>query len=364
MTENKLIYIASPYAGEIEKNVAFAKSACRFAINQGYIPVAPHLLYPQMLNDSDPAEREIGLRLGHGVLEHCGELWCCGNRISHGMEQEISAAEKLGIPIRNFTHEQIMDEPAPVYTIWAEARRDGPLSGQAGFLCERRKRLYFPTEEAAAQKLRDLRNLCMNKEPAVSYRCVEYPGKHASLRNMQLETIREFDLAPDFDPQKFETRSQGYGNTGGNCMVGTVQFYLPDLDKPVWVNCNDEGVTITSADYVWNEDDSGSWERFEDVHLYEAQFEQELPNDAGPWLPMIKEALAYTIKQETAYWGHAFELPVVWLPDVCRQTAEPEYLAWLREQGGKAAIGVDGRILVESAYFQDNPSPLGMMTQQ
>ena len=35
MMENKLIYIASPYAGEVEKNVAFAKAACRYAMEQG-----------------------------------------------------------------------------------------------------------------------------------------------------------------------------------------------------------------------------------------------------------------------------------------------------------------------------------------
>ena len=40
---------------------------------------------------------------------------------------------------------------------------------------------------------------------------------------------------------------------------------IRDRDKTIWINCNDEGVTITSADYVWNEDDSGSWERYEDV---------------------------------------------------------------------------------------------------
>ena len=135
MTENKLIYIASPYAGEIEKNVAFAKSACRFAIDQGYIPIAVHLLYPQMLDDSEPAEREIGLRLGHGVLERCDELWMCGNRTSQGMAAELEIARSLNIAVRYFSYEQIMDEPAPVYTIWAEAQQDGPLSGQAGFLC-------------------------------------------------------------------------------------------------------------------------------------------------------------------------------------------------------------------------------------
>ena len=35
MSREKLIYIASPFAGEIEANIAFAKKACRYAIRQG-----------------------------------------------------------------------------------------------------------------------------------------------------------------------------------------------------------------------------------------------------------------------------------------------------------------------------------------
>ena len=65
MSREKLIYIASPYAGDIEANTAFAKKACRYAIHQGHTPIAVHLLYPQMLDVAEPTEREIGLRLGH-----------------------------------------------------------------------------------------------------------------------------------------------------------------------------------------------------------------------------------------------------------------------------------------------------------
>ena len=50
MSREKLIYIASPFAGEIEANIAFAKKACRYAIRQGHTPIAVHLLYPQTVS--------------------------------------------------------------------------------------------------------------------------------------------------------------------------------------------------------------------------------------------------------------------------------------------------------------------------
>ena len=52
-----IVYICSPYAGEIEKNVKAAQGYSRFAVEKGYIPIAPHLLFPQFLNDANPKER-------------------------------------------------------------------------------------------------------------------------------------------------------------------------------------------------------------------------------------------------------------------------------------------------------------------
>lgn len=103
----KLIYIASPYAGEVERNVEFAKDACRYCIAQGHTPVAVHLLYTQIFDDNDPAEREKGLRLGRQMLGHCDELWVCGDRISTGIAAEIDEAEALHLPIREISSDRI-----------------------------------------------------------------------------------------------------------------------------------------------------------------------------------------------------------------------------------------------------------------
>ena len=113
MSREKLIYIASPFAWDTEANIAFAKKACRYAIHQGHTPIAVHLLYPQMLDDNNPEERETGLQLGHRILEVCDELWCCGSRISSGMAREITEAQRLGIPIRQIGEQEIYQEALP-----------------------------------------------------------------------------------------------------------------------------------------------------------------------------------------------------------------------------------------------------------
>lgn len=115
MKQSRLIYIASPYAGDVETNTAFAKAGCQYAIRQGCTPIAVHLLYPQILDDTVPAERELGMQLGLRVLKACDELWLCGERISAGMQEERDAALCLGIPVRHISEKEIAVElPPPV----------------------------------------------------------------------------------------------------------------------------------------------------------------------------------------------------------------------------------------------------------
>lgn len=102
----KLIYVASPYAGDIERNTEFAKKACRHVMSEGHAFFAPHLLYPQLLNDAEPAERQAGLDMGLAMLLRCDELWCYGDRFSYGMCLEIEEAGRLGIPVRRVMEQE------------------------------------------------------------------------------------------------------------------------------------------------------------------------------------------------------------------------------------------------------------------
>lgn len=96
----KLIYVASPYAGDVKGNVRFAEEACRYVMDQGCAFFAPHLLYPTILDDSVPSERALGMAMGTTVLSKCDELWAFGERVSPGMQSEIAEAQRLGIPVR------------------------------------------------------------------------------------------------------------------------------------------------------------------------------------------------------------------------------------------------------------------------
>ena len=173
MRENKLVYIASPYAGDIQKNVEFAKAACRYAMEQNCTPVAVHLLYPQFLDDHDSIQREAGLRMGHRVLETCDELWLCGSRISTGMAMELQEAQKLGIPVREISAEQIQGgfTLEKKYGVWA-MRSAGSVCGDAQSWCKRDgKPMEFDTMERAESYAKQLNEACYS--PNVHYAAKE-----------------------------------------------------------------------------------------------------------------------------------------------------------------------------------------------
>lgn len=98
-----IVYICSPYAGDVERNTAAARRYSRFAVEAGYIPIAPHLLFPQFLDDNKPKERGLGLFFGNAILSKCAEMWVFGDWISEGMEAEIKRATWKGHRIRYFS---------------------------------------------------------------------------------------------------------------------------------------------------------------------------------------------------------------------------------------------------------------------
>lgn len=97
-----LVYICSPYAGDIENNVKAAQGYSRFAVRKGYIPIAPHLLFPQFMNDADPKERKLALLFGNFLMSKCSEIWVFGEHISTGMEAEIKQARQKKYRLRFF----------------------------------------------------------------------------------------------------------------------------------------------------------------------------------------------------------------------------------------------------------------------
>ena len=100
------VYIISRYRADTQKQLEFNKEVvkhfCRAIIDEGNVPVAPHIYYTQFLDDNYPIERETGLSLGLWELRNSHEflLVVIDGIISEGMQNEIKEVSRLGLPGR------------------------------------------------------------------------------------------------------------------------------------------------------------------------------------------------------------------------------------------------------------------------
>ena len=95
--ENKLVYVCSPYRGETERNIGYAQELTRLVLDNGFVPVTPHLYLTQVVCDEVPQERELGMAAGRELLKQCSYI-LIGSRygVSDGMLSEIELAIQTG----------------------------------------------------------------------------------------------------------------------------------------------------------------------------------------------------------------------------------------------------------------------------
>lgn len=98
----KLVILESPYAGDVEANVEYARRCVRDCLRRGEAPIASHLLYtqPGILRDEEPEERELGIRAGLAWLRAAQASVVYTDRgVSLGMQAGIAAARVAGVSV-------------------------------------------------------------------------------------------------------------------------------------------------------------------------------------------------------------------------------------------------------------------------
>lgn len=101
----KLVILETPYAGDVERNVAYARLCLRDCLARGESPIASHLLFtqPGVLEDQNPDERAVGIAAGHAwyrAASLCAAYVDFG--ISDGMRRgfEVATAKRVPIELR------------------------------------------------------------------------------------------------------------------------------------------------------------------------------------------------------------------------------------------------------------------------
>lgn len=102
------VIIESPFAGDIERNIAFARACVRDSVLRREAPIASHLLFtqPGILDDHVPEQRQLGIDAGLAWrhVAHATVVYT-NFGVSKGMSYGIAAAEAAGITVEYRTLE-------------------------------------------------------------------------------------------------------------------------------------------------------------------------------------------------------------------------------------------------------------------
>lgn len=120
-----LVIIESPYAGDIERNIRYARACVKDSLMRGEAPIASHLLYtqPDILKDDIADERQLGIKAGLAWRQAAQiSAVYTDYGITEGMRMGIEAAETAGITIdyrtlktRDHSKEQIIPDKTRLY---------------------------------------------------------------------------------------------------------------------------------------------------------------------------------------------------------------------------------------------------------
>ncbi len=98
----RLVYLESPLAGDVERNIAYARACMRDALARGEAPFASHLLFPQpdILDDDVPSQRRLGMEAGFAwAIAADATVVYTDLGVSRGMQEGINRAESIGRPV-------------------------------------------------------------------------------------------------------------------------------------------------------------------------------------------------------------------------------------------------------------------------
>lgn len=94
-----LVIIESPYSGDVEKNIKYARECLLDSLRRGEAPYASHLLYTQVLDDTALDQRHQGMEAGFAWGTKADMVAVYTDLgISDGMRFGVKRALENGIP--------------------------------------------------------------------------------------------------------------------------------------------------------------------------------------------------------------------------------------------------------------------------
>jgi len=96
----KKVILESPFAGDIARNIEYARQCMLDCLMRNESPIVSHLLYTQVLDDKIPEDRRLGIDAGLAWIDAADRhVFYIDYGYSNGMLAAKEFAEKNGIII-------------------------------------------------------------------------------------------------------------------------------------------------------------------------------------------------------------------------------------------------------------------------
>ena len=124
LTPMRRVILESPYAGNVDLNIQYARAAVSDSLHRGESPIASHLLYTQdgILDDDIPNERRLGIDAGLAWMEVAeAVVFYIDLGMSEGMKGAKARAVEIGKPCEErFIWRAVSIVPRDENTGWIE----------------------------------------------------------------------------------------------------------------------------------------------------------------------------------------------------------------------------------------------------
>lgn len=144
----------------------------------------------------------------------------------------------------------------------------------------------------------------------------------------------------------FKVLNYEYLNTGGGCMVGIFEVWLPELKQVVYALTNEEGCTLARVDYIRNDLEI---EDYDELMIENVDWGRITGHEQ--YFELYRYCLNEYVKSDSKRFGYSKELPYFLLSDELQKQCTPKYLQWLADNGYDG-VETDGEKIKLNVYYE------------
>lgn len=155
------------------------------------------------------------------------------------------------------------------------------------------------------------------------------------------------DIVEYKQPPTFTILNYTYLNTGGNCMVGVFEVWLPEEKRVVYALTNEEGCTLSVVDYIQHYIGSDD---YDELILEYVDWGRVTGHEK--YFELYRYCLNAYTKDDCRHFGYTRNISYLLLSDELQQQVDEDYLEWCKENNNWG-VDTDGVKIIKSEYYSE-----------